>query len=153
MGGDLVRVVSETLQLDAAGACLFSHLLEAERDGYSDGLCRTCAPYVPAHRTISHLQKECGHPFREPLQLIVIAVMSVISGTFPDTNGVFYVTINSWRVRGPPCHCHGYRHRRNALPKRLTRRCDSDDAHDDELQVRSRQGALLYFVGSLTPST
>ena len=75
MGGDLVRVVSETLQLDAAGACLFSHLLEVERDGYSDGLCRTCAPYVPAHRTISHLQKECGHPFREPQQLIVIAVM------------------------------------------------------------------------------
>jgi len=26
--------------------------------------------------------------------------MSVMSGTFPDTNGVFYVTINCWRVRG-----------------------------------------------------
>jgi hypothetical protein len=39
------------------------------------------------------------HPFREPLQFIVMSVMSVISGTFPDTYGVFYVTINSWRVR------------------------------------------------------
>ena len=26
--------------------------------------------------------------------------MSVIGGTFPDTYGLFYVTINSWRVRG-----------------------------------------------------
>jgi hypothetical protein len=32
---------------------------------------------------------ECRTPFREPLQFIVIAVMSVMSGTFPDTNGVF----------------------------------------------------------------
>jgi hypothetical protein len=36
-----------------------------------------------AHHSISHLQKEYRHPFREPLQFIVIAVMSVISGTFP----------------------------------------------------------------------
>jgi hypothetical protein len=28
-------------------------LLEAEPDGYSDGLCRPCAPHAPAHRTIS----------------------------------------------------------------------------------------------------
>jgi hypothetical protein len=25
--------------------------------------------------------------------------MSVISGTFPDTYGVFYMTMNCWRVR------------------------------------------------------
>jgi hypothetical protein len=67
-------------------------------------------PLLPAHRTISHLQKECGHPFREPLQFIVITVMSVIRGTFPDTNGVFYVTINSWRVRGPSRDRHVHRH-------------------------------------------
>jgi hypothetical protein len=48
---DLVRVVSETLQLDAAGACLFSYLLQAKPDGYSDGLCRTYAPLLLAHRT------------------------------------------------------------------------------------------------------
>jgi hypothetical protein len=56
---DPVRVVSETLQLDAAGACLFSYLLKAKPAGYSDGLCRACAPHVPAHRTTSHLRIEC----------------------------------------------------------------------------------------------
>jgi DNA-binding HxlR family transcriptional regulator len=30
-------------------------------------LCRACAPHVPAHPTISHLQTDCGHPFRAPL--------------------------------------------------------------------------------------
>jgi hypothetical protein len=61
--------------------------------------------------------------------------------------GFFYVTINSWRIQGPSCHRHGERQRRNALPKRVPRRRDGDDAHDDELRVRSRQGAHLYFVG------
>ena len=59
-------------------------------------------------------------------------------GTFPDTNGVFYVTINSWRVRGPSCHRHGERHGEIGLPKRLTRYRDGDDAHDDELPAYSR---------------
>jgi hypothetical protein len=53
LGEDLVRVVSETLQLDAARACLFSYLLKAEPDGCSDGLCRACAPHAPAHRAVS----------------------------------------------------------------------------------------------------
>ena len=57
LGEDPVRVVSETLQLDAAGACLFSYLLKAEPDGYSDGLCRACAPHAPAHRTVSRLRR------------------------------------------------------------------------------------------------
>ena len=48
---DPVRVVSETLQMDAAGACLFSYLLKAKPDGYSDALCRACAPYAPAYCT------------------------------------------------------------------------------------------------------
>jgi hypothetical protein len=93
-----------------------------------------------AEDLLPRLQKECRTPFREPLQFIVITVMSVMSGTFPDTYGVFYVTINSWRVRGPSCHRHGERQRRNALPKRLTRRRDGRDAHDDGLRVLSRQG-------------
>ena len=84
------------------------------------------------------LTAECRTPFREPLQFIVIAVMSVMSGTFPYTYGVFYVTIKSWRVRGPSRHRHGERHRRNALPKRLTRRRDGDDAHDADIRAYSR---------------
>jgi hypothetical protein len=72
-------VVSETLQLDAAGACLFSYLLKAKPDGYSDGLCRACTPYTPAHRTISRLQGRVPHPFRKPLQFIVMSVTGVIS--------------------------------------------------------------------------
>jgi hypothetical protein len=48
-------------------------------------LCRACAPHAPAHSTLSRLRRECRIPFREPLQFIIIAVMS---GTFPDTYGV-----------------------------------------------------------------
>jgi hypothetical protein len=89
-------------------------------------LCSPCS--WPIVRSLDSTA-ECRTPFREPLHFIVIAVMSVMSGTFPDTNGVFYVTINSWRVRGPSCHRHDESHRRNALPKRPTRRRDGDDAH------------------------
>jgi hypothetical protein len=56
---DPVRVVSETLQLDAAGACLFSYLLKAKPEGYSDGLCRPC---IPANRTVSRLYSRVSHP-------------------------------------------------------------------------------------------
>jgi hypothetical protein len=41
-------------------------------------------------------KKSAATPFREPLQFIVIAVMSVMSGTFPDTYGVFYMTVDCW---------------------------------------------------------
>jgi hypothetical protein len=76
-----------------------------------------------------------------------MSVMGVMSGTFPDTYGVFYVTINSWRVRGPSRHRHGERHRRNTLPKLLPRYRDGDDAHDADIRAYSRQGMRLYFVG------
>jgi hypothetical protein len=79
--------------------------------------------------------------------------MSVMSGTFLDTYGVFYMTVDCWRVWGRSYHRHSYRHRRNALPKRLTRRRDGDDAHDGPLRAYSRQRVHLYFLGSLTPST
>jgi hypothetical protein len=51
-------------------------LLTAERDCYSDDLCRKVSS-----------QERGRHLFREPLQFIVIAVMSVMSGTFPHTYG------------------------------------------------------------------
>jgi hypothetical protein len=90
---------------------------------------------LPAHRTVS---AECRTPFRKVLQFIVIAVMSVMSGTFPYTYRVFYMTLNCWRVRGPSPHRHDERHRRNALPKRLTRYRDGDDAHDGHLRAYSK---------------
>jgi hypothetical protein len=73
--------------------------------------------------------------------------MNVMRGAFPDTNGLFYVTINSWRVRGPSRHRHVYCHRGKGLGKRFSRYRDGHDAHDGRLRVYSRQGALLYFVG------
>jgi hypothetical protein len=48
------------------------------------------------------------------------------------------MTMVCWCVWGPSRHRHGHRHRRNTLPKRLPRRCDSDDAHDGELRAYSR---------------
>src|SRR5215211_5254391 len=38
-------------------------------------LCRTCAPILSAHHSIYHLKIGCCHPFREPLQFIVITVI------------------------------------------------------------------------------
>jgi hypothetical protein len=59
---DPVRVVRETLQLDAAGACLFSYLLKAEPDGYSDALCRTYAPIAPGPSHHLSFRRECPTP-------------------------------------------------------------------------------------------
>jgi len=42
----------------------------------------------------SPISGECPTPFREPLHFIVIAVMSVMGGTFPDTYRGFYMTVN-----------------------------------------------------------
>ena len=74
------------------------------------GFVALVLPMLPPIAPSLDLTAECRTPFREPLQFIVIAVMSVMSGTFPDTNGVFYVTINSWRVWGPSRHRHVHRH-------------------------------------------
>jgi hypothetical protein len=40
--------------------------------------------------------------------------MSVMSGTYPDTNGVFYMTVDRWSFRGPSRHRHGERHEEKA---------------------------------------
>jgi hypothetical protein len=49
---------------------------------------------LPAHQTASWHHCRVAHPFRKLLQFIVIAVMNVMSGTFPDTYGVFYMTVD-----------------------------------------------------------
>jgi hypothetical protein len=95
-------------------------------------------PRLLAHRSISRLRKECRHPFREALQSIVIAVMSVIRGAFPDTYGGYYMTVNRWCIQGPSCHRHGYRHRENGLGKRFSRYRDVHDAHDADIRAYSK---------------
>jgi hypothetical protein len=37
---------------------------------------------------------QLSHPFRESLRFIVITVISVMSGTFPDTYGILYMTMD-----------------------------------------------------------
>ena len=49
-----------------------------------------CSPCFRLITPFLDLIAECPTPFREPLQFIVIAVMSVISGAFRDTYGFFY---------------------------------------------------------------
>jgi len=39
-------------------------------------------------------EKGCRTAFRKTLQFIVMTVMGVISGTFLDAYGVFYMTVN-----------------------------------------------------------
>jgi hypothetical protein len=57
-------------------------------------LSHLCSSYSwPIARSLDSTA-ECRTPFREPLQFIVIAVMSVISGTFPHTYRVIYMTVN-----------------------------------------------------------
>ena len=63
--------------------------------------------------------------------------MSVMSGTFPYTYRVFYMTVNGWRVRGPSCHRHE-RHGNNRLNKGFSSHHDSDDAHDGHLRAYSK---------------
>jgi hypothetical protein len=50
-------------------------------------LCRPCAPHTLGPSQHLPVPKRVAHPFRVPLQFIVIAVMSVMSGTFPNIYG------------------------------------------------------------------
>jgi hypothetical protein len=63
-------VVRETLQLDAAGACLFSYLLKAEPDGYSDGLYRTYAPIAPGPSHYLLVPKRAPPPLKRLVLVI-----------------------------------------------------------------------------------
>jgi hypothetical protein len=49
-------------------------------------------------------------------------------------------------------HRHIQLHRVNRIGKPLPRYHDGRDAHEGHLRANSRQGAHLYFVGSLTAS-
>ena len=57
----------------------------------SSGLRYPCSR--PMARSIV-CEKGCRTAFRKTLQFIVMTVMGVISGTFLDAYGVFYMTVN-----------------------------------------------------------
>ena len=103
----------------------------------------------PIARFVGCRHAQASVVLRKAVQIIVMSVTVVTLPVFIGLLRDAAYTLS----RLPSRHRHGYRHRRNALPKRLTRRRDGDDAHDGHLRAYSRQGALLYFVGSLTPST
>jgi len=69
--------------------------------------------------------------------------MSVISGAFPDTYGILYMTVNCWCIWGLSHHRHGA----IALGEPLARYYDGDDAHDGPLWAYSKEVALLHFGG------
>src|SRR5215208_6665148 len=89
-------------------------------------LCRTCTLYNPAHRTISHLQKECRTPVEKlcnsssrPSQSSHIAYMWGFLCNDPR------------RENTPPSpHRHTYLQRENGLGKPFPRRRDDRDTHD-----------------------
>ncbi len=75
-------MVSETLQLDAAGTWLFSYLLEAKPDGYSDGFCRACAPYAPgSSRHLSEPPSSASSPFPYPCRVIGMVMIAYVGGS------------------------------------------------------------------------
>jgi hypothetical protein len=96
---------------------------------------------LPAHIPLRDTTAEWRTPFRERPQFIVIAVIGVMSGTFPHTYGVIYMPMNRWCIQGPSCHRHGERHGEIDLGKPLARYHDGNDAHDGGLRVFSRQGS------------
>ena len=62
---DPVRVVSETLQRDAAGACLFSYLLEPNQTATATGFVALVLPMLPP------IAPTLGTPF---FSIITIAI-------------------------------------------------------------------------------
>jgi hypothetical protein len=57
-------------------------------------LSRLCSPCCRPIRPFLDLTAECSTPIREPLQIIVITVISVMRDTFPDTYGVICMTVD-----------------------------------------------------------
>jgi hypothetical protein len=60
-------------------------------------LAALCSPMLPAHRTLSRLRRERRTAFREPLQFIVITVISVSCLYLKG----LHMTVNCWCVQGP----------------------------------------------------
>jgi hypothetical protein len=71
-----------------------------------------------------------------------MSVMVVISGSFPYTYSVLYMTVNWWCAAGVSWQRHG----EIGLGKRFCRYHDGDDAHDGHLRVFSKEVARLLCL-------
>ena len=81
-------MVSETLQLNAAGACLFSYLLKAEPDGYSDGLCRAVLPMLPPTAPSLGSPSSASSPLPYPYRVIGMVMIALVgTATFETWDG------------------------------------------------------------------
>jgi hypothetical protein len=93
-------VVRETLQLDAAGACLFSYLLKSKRHGYSDGLSRACALHAPAHCTVSRDPlSSASSPFPYlciEVAMVMIAFVGIATFDKPGTGATSILQAVIW---------------------------------------------------------
>ena len=81
-----MRVVRETLQLEHV---FFPISYRPNQTATATGFVALVLLMLPPIARSLDSTAECRTPFREPLQFIVIAVMSVMSGTFPYTYGIF----------------------------------------------------------------
>ena len=115
--------------------------LSASRDGYLQSSIRETDSFlVLAHRS----GFECG---QYGAVLLASAMVTAVTTVTTLWKGV--LDLWSGHARLLPClWCE---------PKGVLRICgdsgDGHDAHDADIRTYSGQGALLYFVGSLTPST
>ena|SRR5829696_1536134 len=100
-------------------------------------------PRLLAHRTISRFPKKWCTAFREPLQRTVTVV------TLPIPRALHC----DGPLVGSAIYRHTYRHREVPFFMRFFEQRDGRDACDGRLRAYSKEGALLYFVGFLTPST
>jgi hypothetical protein len=98
--------MSETLQLEHVSSPIS---YRPNQTATATGFVGLALPILSTYHSIYHLKIGCRHSFIKPLQFIVIAVMAVMSGTFADTYGVFYMTVSYQCIWGPSYHCHVYR--------------------------------------------
>ena len=135
-----MRAVSETLQLDAAGACPFSYLLKGRtRELQRRTSSHLCSPYAPAHP----MTLISGQSAAEPLEKLCDHWHQGTAVTIVTTLRKGVLHLRSGRARLLPCLW--------SEPKGVLRICgdsgDGDDANDGHLRAYSTQGALLYLVG------
>jgi hypothetical protein len=61
--------------------------LKAEWNGHSDGLCRPCTPYAPAHRSLSGPPSHVSSPFPHPYRVIGMVMIVFVGVATFDKSG------------------------------------------------------------------